>query len=145
MYKFFENLLFATQNFKPEYGKKIEYLEVFKNPNYSELQDCGPWARGIIMYDSGDLYFTQYPGEIIHSDFPKILNLNDLNIRKMDYGYLQQYKNTNKIYLGESMTTSRKKDMDKEEKEIFQKAFKKSKMKNPDLKFIMENIMWAKD
>lgn len=129
-----------------------DYIEIFKNPNKSELNEL-PSARGWISPE-GDLYFVKKlrikgSDYLIHYDIVKILYnkkiQNTLNPSdELDYystmnstspdivGITVQLGRDNNLYLSESY----KKNIFKlDTKDDADKVWKSSEKKNPGIKF----------
>jgi hypothetical protein len=132
------------------------YLELFKNPSFKELNDCGPSCRGVIL-SNGDLYIlTETAGAFLHSDLHKFMqNKNiapDVYIKSNgDRGYWDFRKNnptgidvhrdlySNNFYLSESVKFPEENGEDSINK--VKSFLKLAKDKNPSLEFKLKRII----
>lgn len=133
-------------------------ITVFINPSSGELSKVGQDARGIVT-EKGDLYMATGSGEyvgamlLIHSDLIQYLqnvvkmgsfnteNFGSLKPTYMKIVPVQRFKNTNDIWIFESM------DQDiiwsSKQVEYIRKLFKKAKKKNQSLNFYDLGVMDA--
>lgn len=138
-------------------GRGIVDVEIYKNPSGGDWGKIPDEARGILTVE-GDLYLATLSGEyndswFVHEDIiaflANVLPIHNpgsrfpfVNFSKMKLVPVQQYKNTKKFYVSESM--SKGITGDKKQQKYALKLFKKGENKNSGIKFFYKSILKAK-
>jgi len=132
--KYLENFAFAVKDYHSLYSGKIDYVEIFKNPDLGELKECGAGARGIIF--KNDLYMLQHSDKLIHKDIPRIFSQNGIDVDDSSVNVVREGEKKIKLSVGYDSYD----DQSHETKQHFREIFNKCAEKNKGLIFVPQVV-----
>jgi hypothetical protein len=107
--KNFKESFVASLKYKSSWSNASSYVEIFKNPTYSELQEISLGFQGFIratIFYNGDIYTATPQSEILHDDLVSILF--KVKILKNNYNDWFTYPKSNKIFINIAFGKDRK-------------------------------------